>query len=122
MSPLLLALHLLAACGEPAPLPLPPSAVPAPVTEGRRVRKGAVDAFLARPLAPAPPAGRGGLLLRVADLGPEAQARAEALALARDAVVLAVPPAVPEEAARSYLAGLPGVREVLGTCDGAACP
>ena len=109
------------ACREDAPLPLPPSAQQAPQTLGRRVRKGVVDGYITRPLAAAS-GPRPGRLLLAPDLSAETLAAADARALQDQAVVLAIPPEVAEDAARAYLGGMPDVAELQRICLRQSCP
>lgn len=99
-------LALVLACATPAPEALPPSALPS--VEARRVRSGAVEGYLVRPLDRARtwPA----VLMQSDALTPEilAAARAES---EPGAVVLAIDAGVDARAAWDYLVALPAVGE-----------
>jgi len=117
MSALVLALVL--GCSQAPPAALPPPLHHAATSSGRMVRLGAVQGFVARPLAAG--TGRSGTLLLVDALGAASQAAATALA-EQGGVALAVAPPVDEAQARVYLAGMPDVATVTVRCLRATCP
>lgn len=119
MTAALLAALLGLGCGEPAPVALPAPARQEPTARGRMVRHGAVEGYVARPLAEGQ--GRAGTLLLVERL--DEDARAAALALAEQGgVALAVAPGADGDQARAYLAGMPDVATIQVVCRRAACP
>lgn len=119
MTAALLAALLGLGCGEPAPVALPPPARQEPTARGRMVRHGAVEGFIARPLAPGQ--DRVGTLLLVERVDEEA--RQAALLLAEQGgVALAVAAPTEAEPARLYLAGMPDVAAVQVACRRTACP
>ena len=107
------------ACTEPA-TPLPPSKAPSRLAEGRMVRAGAVQGFLAQPRA----AGSRPLQAILILIPAHSEAtRTDATRRATSgAMALAIDPTVSTQAATEYLRGMPSTVEVETICLRTACP
>ncbi len=108
------------ACTSPAPTPLPPSKAPSLAAEGRMVRAGTVQGFLAQPRTkttrPLP-----GILILIPEHSEATRADATSRATT-GARVLAIDPTVSTPAATDYLRGMSTTAEIETVCLRAACP
>ncbi|NOY24908.1 MAG: hypothetical protein GXP62_03460 [Oligoflexia bacterium] len=110
---------VLGSCDTPPKATLPDPVHQTVRSTGRMVRAGAVQGYVARPLASG--TDRTGTLILAEQVDDPTMAAAIELAN-EGGVALVVSPATDTAAARSYLAGMPDVRQITVLCQRASCP